>query len=441
VFSFANFKTALALEVQMLSNFKYAFLITILFTSLVHAETYRLDKETIDQYISVIDNEKNWELDIFKEKFNINSSDPLFQKVELLGAVRCDDERVCAALANKMKKNVSVFQTRFREYFVEIALIRIDEPAIKATMENLGEAPYYGILTLTPIMPYDSALELIKLHRSQNKHNPAIVNGMNELERRIKDERDRPRERQLPSLHDSTLNHPLYKARQSTIETNLELAQQILKTSKNLTSIDGESKVKLLTAIEELGRVRAVEAVEVLAPILLLQADKEISGLDKKYISLQKYPVGVALAKIGIPSIWGLLEEVTKRSDNNDEYRKVACDVMTTILIAKAIPGFVNETLDKHKDNELAQIRLAKLLPLLGKDATKIELLKPQFRNWQSADNLFESRAKFISLDKKNDVTLEKENGKQTTIEFSALSLKDQNYIKEITSTIAKNTQ
>jgi hypothetical protein len=43
----------------MLSNFKYAFLITILFTSLVHAETYRLDKETIDQYISVIDNEKN----------------------------------------------------------------------------------------------------------------------------------------------------------------------------------------------------------------------------------------------------------------------------------------------------------------------------------------------------------------------------------------------
>jgi hypothetical protein len=104
---------------------------------------------------------------------------------------------------------------------------------------------------------------------------------------------------------------------------------------------------------------------------------------------------------------------------------------MSSILIKKAIPGFVNEQLIKYKDNELAQIRLAKLLLLLDEEAEKISLLKPQFRTWKSTDGLFETRAKFISIDKKNDVTLEKENGKQTTIEFPALQKTDQNYVKE----------
>jgi hypothetical protein len=225
------------------------------------------------------------------------------------------------------------------------------------------------------------------------------------------------------------------------IETNLKLAQQILKDSKNLTSIDAESKLRFFVVLEELGKVRAVEAVKVLTPILLLQADKEISNLDKKYISLQKYPVGVALVKIGIPSIWGLLEEVAKRADISDEYRKVACDVMSTILINKAIPGFVNETLRKYKDDEFARIRLAKLLPLLGENVSKIELLKPQFRDWKSTDGLFETRAKFILIDNKKDVTLEKENSKKTIIEFSALSINDQNYIKEILPYLSINSK
>jgi hypothetical protein len=104
---------------------------------------------------------------------------------------------------------------------------------------------------------------------------------------------------------------------------------------------------------------------------------------------------------------------------------------MSSILIKKAIPGFVNEQLVKYKDNELAQIRLAKLLPLLDENTTKIALLKPQFRIWKSSDGFFETRAKFISIDKKNDITLVKENGKQTKIEFSALQKIDQDYVKE----------
>jgi hypothetical protein len=217
------------------------------------------------------------------------------------------------------------------------------------------------------------------------------------------------------------------------IKSNLELAQRILSANPNLSAIDADTKSKLLASVEELATGRAVEAVDVIVPILLLQADNEITGLDKKYFSLQKYPVGIALAKIGIPSIWGLLDEIAKRSDNSDEYRKIVRDVMTTISIEKAIPGFVNEILVKYKDNEIAQIRLAKLLPLLGEDAKKITTLKPQFRNWKTTDGLFETRAKFIAIDLKNDVILEKENGKQTSIELSALQKNDQDYVKEFT--------
>jgi hypothetical protein len=424
--------------------------------------------------IRFVNDKSQWEERDYRK--HIHKSDKIYEYVELLGAIRSDDSQLIGELVHRFDYQYSDFRStdphlwfngRDRNRFVGTYFIRTDSPTIGFVLdeiEKISKVVFYKLENLegstyryvkeredfnldtmnnyaryfNSLLPYESTMALIEdrlqhTMSSKSKNSEASLERFKKLFINYKTITPTRSFIVNPSdFSDFTLNHPLYKARQSTIETNLELARQILKASKNLTSIDGESKVKLLTAIEELGRVRAVEAVEVLAPILLLQADKAISGLDKKYISLQKYPVGVAFAKIGIPSIWGLLEEVAKRSGNADEYRKVACDVMTTILIAKAIPGFVNETLDKHKDNELAQIRLAKLLPLLGEDATKIELLKPQFRNWQSADNLFEARAKFISLDKKNDVTLEKENGKQTTIEFSALRKEDQDYVKQL---------
>ncbi|MDR1478930.1 MAG: hypothetical protein LBJ00_08305 [Planctomycetaceae bacterium] len=52
------------------------------------------------------------------------------------------------------------------------------------------------------------------------------------------------------------------------------------------------------------------------------------------------------------------------------------------------------------------------------------------FRTWQSTDKLFKTNAKFISLDK-GEVTLEKANGKRTTIELSVLRKEDQDYVKE----------
>ena len=52
------------------------------------------------------------------------------------------------------------------------------------------------------------------------------------------------------------------------------------------------------------------------------------------------------------------------------------------------------------------------------------------FRIWQSTDQLFKTTAKFISLEK-GEVTLEKADGKQTTIELFELRPEDQSYVKE----------
>jgi hypothetical protein len=52
------------------------------------------------------------------------------------------------------------------------------------------------------------------------------------------------------------------------------------------------------------------------------------------------------------------------------------------------------------------------------------------FRNWESTDKLFKATAKFISLEK-NEINLEKADGKKTTIELSVLRKEDQDYIKQ----------
>jgi hypothetical protein len=55
------------------------------------------------------------------------------------------------------------------------------------------------------------------------------------------------------------------------------------------------------------------------------------------------------------------------------------------------------------------------------------------FRIWQSKDKLFKADAKFIAV-KNDEVTLEKRNKKQTSIEISVLRHDDQEYIKRATN-------
>jgi hypothetical protein len=55
-----------------------------------------------------------------------------------------------------------------------------------------------------------------------------------------------------------------------------------------------------------------------------------------------------------------------------------------------------------------------------------------EFRNWETTDGLFKTKAKFISSDGKT-VTIEKENGKKVTLNVEDLRWSDKNVIKEKT--------
>ena len=77
------------------------------------------------------------------------------------------------------------------------------------------------------------------------------------------------------------------------------------------------------------------------------------------------------------------------------------------------------QTVEKHELPEDVRIKIL----------SKIGIVYKGFRRWQSTDGLFQTTAKFITLDK-GEVTLEKADGKRTTIELSALRQEDQDYVK-----------
>ncbi len=126
--------------------------------------------------------------------------------------------------------------------------------------------------------------------------------------------------------------------------------------------------------------------METLVPILLLKLksgakpNEEIT--DEKFDTVKDYPAAIALAKIGIPSIWGLLDGIATAEHDDENYREMAYKTMTTILPDVAIPGFVNEALKKHSD-EIAQLRLYKMYPLMGLSIEGTPLV-PQMRLWES---------------------------------------------------------
>jgi uncharacterized protein YktB (UPF0637 family) len=82
--------------------------------------------------------------------------------------------------------------------------------------------------------------------------------------------------------------------------------------------------------------------------------------------------------------------------------------------------------LKEHKIDDDFTKSILDAVELFEKNAPPVS----DYRNWESTDGLFKTNAKFISLDKK-EVTLEKANGKQTTIELSALRKVDQDYVEE----------
>jgi hypothetical protein len=282
-------------------------------------------------------------------------------------------------------------------------------------------------------MPHKSSVAIIDEYLARQNIQQHKIERLNILKNEIllrKEEYSKP----FPLLSEFVLNHPLYKTRQSVIERNVA----ILKEQKKLTELDET----LLDAVKKLGEVRSVEAVEVLTPYLLLKTKPELKLTDKKtnekkFFSLQNCPVAVSLVQIGIPSIWGLLNEIA--ANHHDEpYYQTAYQTMTAILPDVAIPGFVNELL-KTKQDEMSQLRLYNMYPLMGLPIEGTPLI-PQLREWQSTDGLFKTTAKFIALEK-NDVVLEKHDGKRTTIELNVLRKTDQDYVKTQIATVEKTVK
>jgi hypothetical protein len=87
----------------------------------------------------------------------------------------------------------------------------------------------------------------------------------------------------------------------------------------------------------------------------------------------------------------------------------------------------INELLKNFTADKEFVRKIIRKVPMY--DLEKISELG--FREWQSTDKLFKTTAKFIALEK-DDVVLEKQDGKRTTIGLNVLRKTDQDYVKTL---------
>jgi hypothetical protein len=393
--------------------------------------------DTLDDCARIIENENAWDV-LMDDKLQIDETDPIRKSTDLLGALR-DIEHIPLLVKHvgTTTRSIGGLPKGFKDAFVAAALVRIGSPSIKPVLVEYQEPSGFFMGTypfkfFQELLPIDSALALINDHIKNSK--PELTEEQKKRLLYLVHSLDSYRQNKksgLPPLSDFVLNHPLYKTRQSAIESNLA----VLKDQKKIMLLDA----KTFSAITKLGELRAVESVETLVPKLLLKPDSSVKSnhekINEKYNSIKEFPVAITLAEIGIPSIWGLLNEIAA-NHHDEQYYQTAYQTMTAILPAVAIPGFVNELL-KTKQDETFQLRLYKMYPLMGLPIEGTPLI-PQLREWQSTDKLFKTTAKFITLEK-DDVVLEKQDGKRTTIELKALRKTDQDYVKTLLESEIKN--
>jgi hypothetical protein len=124
------------------------------------------------------------------------------------------------------------------------------------------------------------------------------------------------------------------------------------------------------------------------------------------------------------------LQRLAKKARHNMKDGQVVKDFLISMYSLR--PFAMSELEKLLKDNKVDEAFAKEILAAVKK--AEAEIPPPsEYRNWQSKDGLFKAKAKFISSDDKN-VTLEKEDGKQTTIELSVLRSVDQRFVKEINS-------
>jgi hypothetical protein len=130
--------------------------------------------------------------------------------------------------------------------------------------------------------------------------------------------------------------------------------------------------------------------------------DKKLADIDAEYLSIDKEN-----------QITLQLKDGKKESINLSELNKTEQEY---IKIGESWQA---------KEREEQKQKLTELKKRLLSEVT--------FRQWKSADEYFNTQAKFISYDFQNQtVTIEKPDGKQTTMEFSNLCKEDKTYLKNL---------
>jgi len=314
--------------------------------------------------LNIIKDREQWT--VKKRTVGKGDFDELALCAELIGLLRCNDKDCVQVLSEKIMHRptfTSDTMRGLRVCFISAALYRIGEAAIEPVLDEcINKDDSFGSVGMLfdELLPYPSSKVIIEdyIQRRDNDLSSEQRNRLKKLKEGLRlISRTTSRKNYgeadpmyMPRISVFVLNHPLYKVRQSSIEDSLT------KLEKADWSKPNNETLKL---IDKLGELRSVEAIDVLTPHLLLKTETE-----KQQNGFENLPVAVVLTKIGIPSIWGLLKEIAQSKGDDPAYVETSYKVMSTILPAVAILGFVDEAIEKEKTSE-GKARLEKLYPLL----------------------------------------------------------------------------
>ncbi|MDR1478960.1 MAG: CCDC34 family protein [Planctomycetaceae bacterium] len=141
-------------------------------------------------------------------------------------------------------------------------------------------------------------------------------------------------------------------------------------------------------------------------------ADNQVVCRDAKYLSLDDKIITLELKD-------GKKEEISLSNLNKTEQEYINLWETWETKKRKEAEEKQKEQLQEQK-SQLSELR-------------KKLLSEVQFRYWHSKDGIFRTNAKYISYDfKQRSVTIEKEDGKQITLDFSDLCKEDQQYLRDL---------
>ncbi|MDR1484458.1 MAG: hypothetical protein LBT09_06505 [Planctomycetaceae bacterium] len=151
----------------------------------------------------------------------------------------------------------------------------------------------------------------------------------------------------------------------------------------------------------------------------------------------------------------GMLPEDIKHPKSRENYIKARWENLKnryeykmhrhlTEMVANTEQDFTRFALRAYSESPRADRELIDLLEKykypkenMLKLLCDLEIPYKGFRNWESTDGMFKTTAKFVSFDK-GEVTIEKGNGRHTSIELKYLRKADKDFVNKQTQTNSK---